>query len=299
MNRLSESTRARLSILATMVIWGSIGLFRRYIPLPSGLIAEVRALVGAIFLLTTALVRKSPPSLSALRKNGLPLLLSGSLMGFNWILLFEAYRYTSVATATLCYYMAPTLITLLSPIVLRERLTAKKLICLAATLIGMVFVSGILGDSGKEGNLTGVLLGLTAALFYAGVVLTNKRVSGVSPMDRTIAQLSIAAIVLLPYTLLAEPLTSVMLTGFSALMLLIVAIVHTGVAYALYFSSMDRLPAQTVALMSYLDPVVAILLSALALHEPMTPPSIFGALLILSATLLSELPLQKDRSHNP
>ena len=288
---LNETSRARLSLLLAMVIWGSIGLFRRYIPLPSGLIAEVRALVGVLFLLLLAFARKSRPSLTDMRKNALPLLLSGVFIGFNWILLFEAYNYASVATATLCYYMAPMIVMVVSPFMLKERLTPRKFACLAVALIGMALVSGVFGSSaGGTDSLRGVLLGLAAAVLYAGVILTNKRICGVSAMDRTIAQLGVSAIVLLPYTLFTEDLSGVSLTAVSASMLLIIGIIHTGLAYALYFGSMKPLRAQSVALMSYIDPVVAILLSALILKEPLSPASAAGAVLVLGAACISELP---------
>ncbi len=292
---ISDSLRARLSIILAMLIWGSIGLFRRFIPLPSASLAAVRALGGVVCLLIWTLLRRQRLSLTSLRNNALPLLLSGAFIGANWILLFEAYRYTSVAVATLCYYMAPMIVMLLSPILLRERLTKKKLICLAVSLAGMTLVSGVFGTN--EGNsLRGVLLGLAAAAFYASVILTNKRISGVSSMDRTIAQLAVAAAVALPYALLTEDLTALTLNANAVLMLLVVIIIHTGLAYALYFSSMDHLPAQATALMSYIDPVSAILLSALVLKEGMSPLSILGTALVLGAVIFCELPERRKPS---
>lgn len=287
--KISLSARARLSIIIAMLIWGSIGLFRRFIPLPSASLAEVRALGGVAFLLIWTLIRRTRLSLIDIRKNALKLLLSGAFIGLNWVLLFEAYQYTSVAVATLCYYMAPMIVMLLSPLLLHERLTKKKLICLGVSLLGMVMVSGVFGSN--DGNsLRGVALGLAAAVFYASVILTNKRISGIAPMDRTIAQLAVAALVVLPYALLTEDISSIMLNAGSLLMLLIVAIIHTGLAYALYFSSMDHLPAQTAALMSYIDPVSAILLSALVLKEGMSPVSVVGTVLVLGAVIVCELP---------
>lgn len=290
--KISDSLRARLSIILAMLIWGSIGLFRRFIPLPSASLAAVRALGGVVCLLIWTLLRRQRISLTSLRNKVLPLLLSGAFIGANWILLFEAYRYTSVAVATLCYYMAPMIVMLLSPILLRERLTKKKLICLAVSLAGMTLVSGVFGSN--EGNsLRGVLLGLASAAFYASVILTNKRISGVSSMDRTIAQLAVAAAVALPYALLTEDVTALALNAGAVLMLLVVIIIHTGLAYALYFSSMDHLPAQATALMSYIDPVSAILLSALVLKEGMSPMAVIGTALVLGAVIFCELPERK------
>lgn len=290
MKSMNAPARARLSLLTAMIIWGSIGLFRRFIPLPSGVIAEFRAVGGAAFLLLLMVFRKDRPDLSAVRKNLLPLILSGTFIGFNWILLFEAYRYTSVAVATLCYYMAPMIVILVSPLLLHERLTGRKLICLLITLAGMALVSGVFDPSSGETGAKGILLGLAAAVLYAGVMLTNKRISGVPAMDKTISQLSVAAVVLLPYVLLTESAPLAAYTPLCIAMLAVVAVVHTGLSYALYFGSMKDLPAQTVALMSYIDPVVAVLLSALVLKEPMSLPGALGAALILGAVIACELP---------
>ena len=281
---MKTNAKARLGLIAAMVIFGSIGIFRRYIPLPSGMIGACRGLMGMLFLLGVNLARGEKPSGKDIRVNLPVLLLSGAAMGFNWILLFEAYRYTSVATATLCYYMAPIFVILASPIVLKEKLTPGKLLCVAAAVLGVALVSGV----SEAGSLTGILLGLGAAVLYACVILLNKHLGSVSTGDRTIVQLGTAGVVLVPYSLLAESFAGVTMDGMSILMLLVVGAVHTGLAYWLYFGSMKELPAQTVALYSYIDPIVAILLSALILGEALTPLGILGAVLVLGATLVSE-----------
>lgn len=280
---------AKLFLILSMCIFGTIGLVRKYIDLPSSMIALARALIGTVFLVLLLFIRRRRPSMTAIRKNLLPLLFSGAMLGFNWILLFEAYCYTSVATATLCYYMAPILMILVSPIFFREKLTVRKLLCVSAALVGMVLVSGVLqAGIGSTSELKGVFLGLGAAVFYAGVVLVNKKMKDISALDRTILQLAISAMLLLPYTLLTENWSSIVLPSTGWILLLTAGIIHTGAAYALYFGSIHRLSAQTVALYSYLDPVLAILLSALFLQEPLTIPGIIGAVLILGAAFLSE-----------
>ena len=281
---MKEMTKARLGLIASMVIFGSIGIFRRYIPLPSGLIGACRGLMGAAFLLVVALVRRQKPDAKTIRPNLVRLLLSGAAIGFNWILLFEAYRYTSVATATLCYYMAPVFVMLVSPLVLGEKLTPRKLICVLVAVLGVVLISGV----GEAGSFKGILLGLGAAVLYATVVLMNKTFTGVSTEDRTMLQLFTAGAVLVPYTLAAESLAGIEMTGVNTVLLLVVGAVHTGLAYWLYFGGLKVLPAQTAALYSYIDPIVAILLSALILGEALTPLGILGAVLVLGATLVSE-----------
>lgn len=286
--KTKESAGARLALVTSMVIFGTIGLFRRYIPLPSSMIAMMRGFIGAAFLLVLMMIRRSRPDGAAIRRNLALLVVSGAVLGFNWILLFEAYRYTTVATATLCYYMAPMIVVLLSPVLLGERLTRAKLLCVLAALGGMALVSGVLDAGFAAAELKGAALGLGAAALYAGVILLNKHLGDVSAYDRTVMQLCAAAVVLLPYVLLTEDMSAVQLNAGSAAMLLLVGVLHTGVAYALYFGSMSSLRAQTVAIMSYIDPVVAILVSWLVLGEALGMVGAAGAMLVLGAAFISE-----------
>ena len=257
---------SKFLLLLSMFIFGTIGIFRKYIPLPSSLLAMSRGFIGTLFLLVVIFIKKEKMCWKSIKSNLLLLVLSGAFIGFNWIFLFEAYRYTTVATATLCYYMAPIFVILVSPLFFKEKLTLKKSICVAVAITGMVFVSGIL-QSGFNATkeMKGVVLGLMAALLYAGVVVMNKHIKSVSAFDKTIVQLGTSAVVLLPYTMLTENLAEITFTPTLIIMLCIVGIVHTGIAYTLYFGVMDKLKAQTVALFSYVDPVVAILLSVLLL----------------------------------
>jgi RarD protein len=280
---------ARWQMLLSMVIFGTIGLFVKYIPLPSAAIALVRGAVGLVFLLLVMAVSRKKISPSAIKANLLILILSGIALGGNWLLLFEAYRHTTVAAATLCYYLAPVFLVLLSPVFYKEKLTGRKLICTLVALIGMVLVSGVLDAGFHLSQLTGVLYGLSAAVLYAAVVLLNKALKGISAPERTVVQLLVSSVVLLPYVLLTTQSGAFRLELLPLLLLLVVGIVHTGVAYALYFNAVGALPAQTAALLSYLDPVLAVLLSALLLREPMSWSVALGAVLILGSTLISEL----------
>lgn len=274
-------------LTASMVIFGTVGVFRRWITLPSSAVAAARGIVGAAFLLALCALRGNRVS-GLFRQNRALLLLSGAAMGLNWIALFEAYRFTTVAVATLCYYTAPMLVLLASPLLLRERLTAKNILCMCVTLLGMLFVSGAL-EGGGAGSARGVLLALGAAVLYAAVVLMNKRMRPMDPEARTIVQLLTAGVVVLPYALAEWGAQPVPIRPLTVLMLAVVCIVHTGAAYSLYFGCVERLPAHTLALLSYLDPVVAVLLSALLLREPLSGFTLLGAALILGASAAGEL----------
>ena len=285
---------AKIKITAAMVTFGTIGILVRYIPLPSSIIALVRGVLATIFLLAVMAGGKRWPDKTAITRNLALLLISGALIGFNWILLFEAYNYTSIAVATLCYYLAPVFVIIASPFVLQEKLSMKKALCVIAALAGMVLVSGVIqnyvrGGNTEDLNLTGVLLGIGAGALYATIILINKKLKDISSYDTTVMQLAAASIVLVPYCLLTVDMGALEVTPVSAVLLLIVGIVHTGIAYVLYFGSIKELPAQTVAIFSYIDPILAVLLSALLLKESMDMLSILGAILILGSTFVSEM----------
>ena len=306
MNAETNRPGALLMLASSMLIFGTIGLFRRYIPLSSGLLAFSRGILGALFLGLFLIIRRLSEQRCKTGNDGdiqesrtpaceLPLrilfllILSGALIGVNWILLFEAYNYTTVATATLCYYMQPTIVILLSPLFFDERLTAKKLVCAFLAVLGMFLVSGAAGEGIPQGDaFRGILCGLGAAILYASVVIMNKCIRNIDPYLKTILQLASASVCLLPYLAVTGQLSYVKLDSFSLLMLLVVGIVHTGIAYTLYFGSTDGLRAQTIALFSYIDPVSALFISVLFLHEPMGAAGLAGAVLILGAAFAAE-----------
>ena len=285
---MAKENKARLMVVAAMLIFGTIGVFVKFIPLPSSVIAFARSVIGTVFLLTASVAGRKKPDFSAIKRNLPILLVLGTFLGANWIMLFEAYRYTTVAVATLCYYLAPVFIVLASPFVLGEKLTAKKFGFSVIALLGMVLVSGVVGGENTV-SATGMLFGVGAAVLYASIILLNKKLKDISANDTTIAQLGISAVVVGVYVLVTEDFSAMALTGNEALLLVVVGIVHTGIAYALYFGAVKSLKAQTAAIFSYIDPVFAIILSALFLNEPMTVMAALGAVLILGSTLVSEL----------
>lgn len=293
---MNTVARARLNVIISMIIYGTIGLFVRYIPLPSSVTSMVRGIIGAPFLLLVLAVKKQKLDHCAIKFNLKWLIISGALLGFNWILLFEAYRYTTVATATLGYYFAPIIIVALSPVIFKERLTLRKVLCIIVALIGMVFVSGVASNGIPPiSELKGILLALGAACLYAAIVICNKQLKGISAYDKTIFQLALSAVVLIPYNLITGSFTGLSMTGIAWVMLLTLGIVHTGIAYLLYFGSMEVLPSQTLAIVSYIDPVVAVLVSALILKENVGLGEFIGAALILGAAVISELPAKNEK----
>lgn len=289
MKREESGLNSYLMLISAMLLYGTIGVFRRYIPLSSGMLAFSRGLLGSLFLWGLVRLRGRGRAEWIGCKDLLLLALTGVLIGANWMLLFEAYNHTTVATATMCCYMQPTLVILLSPLVLRERLTARRLACAGAAVAGMAFVSGVADGGGISArDLSGVAFGLGAAALYATVILLNKKLQVEDVYRKTAVQLTAATVALAPYVLLTEDFAAIRLDARAAVLVLIVGVVHTGVAYAMYFGSMKRLRAQTIALLSYIDPVFALLLSAAVLHEPITPLGVLGAALILGSALVGE-----------
>ena len=282
----------RAQLILSMLIFGTIGLFRRAIPYPSSVVALVRSVIGALFLLLVRTVKREPIDRAAVKRNLPKLLLLGAMLGFNWIFLFEAYNHSSVAAATMCYYMAPVFIILLSVPVFGEKLTPRKGVCAAVAVFGMVLVSDVL-TTGLHGA-KGLLFGLIAAVLYALIVIVNRTLRDISAEDRTIMQFAASSLVMLPYVLLTEKLSALEPTPKVLLLLVIVGVVHTGIAYVLYFGSIAHVPAQTAALLSYIDPIVAVLLSLTVLREPMSPAALFGAVLVIGAMIASELTPKRD-----
>ena len=278
----------------SMLIFGTIGIFRKNLRLSSAFIACTRGILGGLFILAFTAIKRKTVRIELSGRMILRLAVTGAIMGVNWILLFEAYNYTTVAVATLCYYMQPTIVMLLSPLLFSEKLAGNKAVCALISIIGMVLVSGVVNSGNTESpNMQGVFLGLGAAVCYAVVVIMNKKTGGADAYQKTIIQLLAAGTAMIPYLLLSGGFSG---EGFSAgavVLLLVIGLVHTGIAYVLYFGSMDGLTAQSIAIFSYIDPVSALLFSALLLREPLGITGMIGAILIIGSAVISEMHIGK------
>ncbi len=276
-----------LMIVSSMLIFGTIGIFRRNIPLSSAFLAFARGILGGAFIFLFMKLRRIKADRPS-RRSLLLLVLTGALIGINWILLFEAYEHTSVAVATLCYYMQPTIVLLVSALFFGERLTSKKLTCAVTAIAGMVLVSGVTGDTPlRASDLQGILSGLGAAVFYSAVVILNKQIAGVNAYLKTTVQLFSAGAVMIPYLLITEGFSLPEPEPLTLFLLLVVGIVHTGFVYVLYFGSLEGLNLQAAALFSYIDPAAALVFSALLLGEPLNAASLAGAVMIIGSAVIS------------
>ena len=291
---MQKTRRASLMIMAAMFIFGTLSPFVRNISVSSGELALYRAILATVLIGAYLLITGQSIDFRSIQKELLLLTVSGAAMGFNWILLFEAYKYTTVSVATLSYYFAPVIVTAACPLLFKERLTGKQIICFVMSTIGLVLITGTGGNEPNGTHYIGILYGLGAACLYASVVLLNKFIKNVAGIHRTFLQFLAVILVLAPYVALTGGVSLNTMSPTGWVCLLIVGLVHTGVTYCLYFSSLRDLPGQKAAILSYIDPLVAVLISVTALGETMTPVQVLGGGLILGFTLWNELP-SKER----
>lgn len=289
-----KTINPRLMMMTSMAIFGTLAPFVRNISVSSGELALYRACLAAVLLAAFLGITGKKIPLASIGKEVPVLLLSGAAMGVNWILLFEAYKFTTVSIATLSYYFAPVIVTAASSLLFREKLSAKQILCFIMSTLGLVLITGI-GNSGGGRDMIGILLGLGAAAFYATVILLNKFIKNVQGIHRTFLQFLAAIVVLIPYVLLTGGVTLGKLNAVGWINLLIVGLVHTGVTYCMYFTALKELPGQKAAILSYIDPLVAVLISVMVLGEAMTLTQGIGGTLILGFTLLNELPSKTNR----
>ena len=285
---MKNDSIAKIMLSVSMVIFGTLGLFTRNISLSSGELALYRAVLASGVILIYFAVSKQRMDLNVIKKEIPLLLLSGMAMGINWILLFQAYKYTTISAATLSYYFAPVIVTITCPFLFHEKLTGKQITCFCMSTVGLFLIIGI-GNVGQgSNNLLGILLGLGAAVFYAAVILLNKFIKNVAGIHRTLLQFFAAILILIPYVAVTGGmhLTGLNTTGW--LCLLTVGIVHTGITYCMYFSALKDLAGHETAILSYIDPLVAVFISVLVLGEKMTFVQMLGGIFILGFTLWNE-----------
>ncbi len=279
---------AKIMLIISMVIFGTLGIFTRNIAISSGELALYRAILAAVLIFVYLIVTKQKTDFRSIKKELLLLLLSGTAMGINWILLFEAYKYTTISAATLSYYFAPVIVIVACPILFKEKLSGRQMICFLMSALGLVLITGI-GDLRNDNDFIGILFGLGAALFYAAVILLNKFIKNVEGIYRTFLQFIFAIVILIPYVKMTSGVTLGNLNFTGWVNLLIVGFIHTGITYCMYFSSLKELPGQKAAILSYIDPLVAVLISVAILGETMTIWQAIGGVFILGFTLWNEI----------
>ena len=276
-----------------MVIFGTNGLIVANISLGSTEIVLMRTFLGSLFLLAIVLVKRSF-SFADLKADLIPATIGGAALGLNWVLLFSAYRSAGVGLSTLTYYCGPIIVLALSPVLFKEKLTWNKLLAIAAVAVGMFCITGDI-EPGSDVQ-TGILFGGGAALLYASLIVANKRVKRLSGLNCAMYELIVAFFVVLIYLLASNVKLPVIPAAEDIVWVLAIGLVNTGLAYYLYFSSLQKLPGQTVALVCYIDPLTALLVSGAFLGEKLLGVQIAGAVLILGGACLGELKFKKTEN---
>jgi RarD protein len=280
--------KSKMQFILSMSIFGTSGIIVRHIDLATSEIALLRGLIGSLFLATVIFSMKQKISWAAIRENGLIILVSSIALGANWIFLFEAYKHTTIANAALSYYFAPVFVMLLSPLILKEKLSPGRFFCVCVAMLGMVLIV----DNGRHrtveyNHLLGIAYGLIAAAFYASLMLLNKFMKNLNGLETTLIQLATASFVLMPYVLLTEGFKIFHTSGSSMAFILLLGIVHTGVGFFLFFSGIQGLKGQTIAVLSYVDPITSLVTAVLVLRERMTAMQLLGGALLLGSTFVS------------
>ena len=292
---MNNTVKSKVMLIISMAIFGTLAIFVKNINVSSSELALYRAILASIVLGLFLLITKQKINLKVIKKELLIISLSGMAMGFNWIFLFEAYKYTTISVATLAYYFAPIVVMIMCPILFKEKMSIKQWVCFIVATIGIFLIVGTNGTSNNNNHFIGVLLGLSAALFYATVILLNKYIKSISGIHRTFIQFIAAIIVLIPYVTFTCGFSILELNGTGWFNLLIVGIVHTGVTYCLYFTSIKNLSGQSVAVLSYIDPLVAIIISFM-ISEEMLLLQIIGGVLLIASTIANEVKIKKHKN---
>ena len=279
---------SKLKIIISMIAFGTISIFVKGITLPSSEIAFYRAIIALLVLSIFMIFNREYFQIESLKNNWFKLFISGLAIGFNWIFLFEAYNYTSVAVATLCYYFAPIVVVVASSIIFKEKLSLKQILCFLGSTTGLIFIISYSTGTEKS-DVKGILFGLGAALLYSTVILLNKSMKDINGISRTVFQFVAAVMTLMPYVGITSGFNIYSLSNLGLINLFILGAFHTGIVYVLYFSSISKLKGQEVAIFSYLDPLVAVLISILWFGETITSIQLIGGLLILLFTFINEI----------
>ena len=278
--------------IVSLLIFGSNGVFASHIDMTSAEIVCMRTLIGSLALILVLLISRTKLDWAVMKREAFKLIAAGICLGVNWALLFEAYKLMSVSIATLTYYLAPIIVLILSPLLLREKQSARAYIGMGAAVVGLVLAVG-LGDASV--TATGLIVGLGSAVFYAGLIIFNKKIDGVTGLPLTTIEMVIAACVMLPYVLLTGGHVGFPPDMEGTLYLIFLCLVNTGLACWLYFSSMNRLPARAVALFGYVDPVSALIFSAVFLGDRMGVLQIVGAVLVFAFAAFGQSKSKSDR----
>lgn len=288
--------KERLKLTLISATFGTVGLFSHFIPLSSAAIVFYRALLGGVFIFVMIKLSGKGVNLKSMRDNFIVLVFTGLFMALNWVLQFEAFKVSSVAIGTVCYNMMPIFLLIIASFAFNEKITLKSGLCILVATIGVILVSNVVNVGFKSNEVLGCVYGILGAIFYALIVTFNRKLSQIETHDKVIFQFMLSAFIMVFYVLLIEKKSLMFDKSLSnnakvigAICMGVLSFFHTGFCYVHYFNAVSRLKAETVAILTYIDPVVALFLSYFVLRESMTLLQFIGAVLILGSTLFNEL----------
>ncbi|MFB8374560.1 DMT family transporter [Paenibacillus taichungensis] len=280
--------KEKLYFLLSMIIFGAVGVFAKYIDLSSSKIALFLSLIGAVFLLFIFVFRKQKISWVIVRKNAFVLFIAGIALSGNWIFLFQAYKETTISNAALSYYFAPVLVIMFSPLVLKEKLSLKKVMCIIGALLGLFLILQNSTMESTGNHLLGIGYGLIAAGFYAVLTMANKFIRGMDGLTITLLQLGLSLLLLIPLVLFTEGFNFSSLTWRPIFVIFLLGILHGGIGFYMFFTGMKGLKAQSIAVLSYVDPLTSLMISAFIIREGMTVQQLIGAAFLLGSIWIGE-----------
>lgn len=282
--QLNKKSRAYIFYILALLIFGTNGILAAHISLAGSQIVLLRTLIGGILLTSIVLIQGGFNRDNLKKEKGF-IIFGGAALGLNWVMLFSAYKLLNVSLSTLIYYVGPMLVLLFSPVLLNEELTVRKFVSVVIVGIGLICISGSIVLSGM--NSTGLLFAVLSALFYAALIVFNKRITQTSGLQTAALELDIAFVVVLIYVMFTAGVPQINRSDLPYIGM--IGFINTGLAYMLYFSGLRQLSGQSVALLSYIDPVSALIFSTIFLHEVMTPVQFIGSVLIIGGAMVGEL----------
>ncbi|HBQ2958821.1 DMT family transporter [Klebsiella pneumoniae] len=272
-----QLTRGVWQMSLAMIISGSIGAFVLLSGLPVTDVVFWRCLIGALTLLVFIVLSRQP--FSRLTRFTLALaVIGGAALVVNWLLLFAAYSRISIGMATVVYNTQPFMLVLMG-MVLGERVSAVKWGWLLLAFGGVVILlSSKLTPAHEEGLTTGVLLALGAAFFYALTAIIARKLHPLPAQHIAFIQVLVGVVMLLPLVHAPE-----LTASFPWRYLLILGIVHTGIMYQLLYSAIQKLPTPVTGSLSFIYPLVAMVVDYLVFHHALSAVQLLGGMLILFA----------------
>lgn len=297
-----DKSKAKFQIVIAVVIFGTIGIVSRFIPLCSSGIVFYRAMLASLFLILVSIITKRKFSVAKIKQNSLLLFFAGGFMGLNWVLQFESFNVASVSVGTACYNIMPVFVILLTPIMFKQKLTFKSVICVLIAMLGIVFVSNVFVTGVKSHELLGCIYGVLGGFFYALGVMTTKKMSDIDSYDKIIFEFLVSMLIMIPYVIVSKNGSFLFNAGLAMrdviigiIAILALGIVHTGIAYIMYYDSVNFLATDEIAIFSYIEPVTALILSFVLLHEKMNIYQLFGTILILASTFVANFNFKKNK----